>query len=98
MYISRLVCGVPSVSFYPRTDMNKEMRDNLFFAISTSENKNKSGNEMAKHIAEKMRNIYGGYWSVFASRCYEQANEFNRLKGHYASFEYAIWILRLACL
>lgn len=68
--------------------MRKEMKDNLLFAIFTGENENKPGNDMAKHIANKMRTVYGGYWSVFASYN-DLGNKFNWLEGNYAAFNYA---------
>ena len=81
-----LAHGVPSVTDF-KGDMSKEMKENLLFAIVTGESENKSANDMAKHIALKMRTIYGGYWSAFAqSYGYEK---FDFKKRTYAYFDYA---------
>ena len=74
------------------------MKDNLQFALFTGEKNSKYGNNMAKHIAEQMRTLYGGSWSVF-SRYYDYrvreqliANKFDWKKGTHASFYYDNYI------
>lgn len=67
--------------------MSQEKRENVFSAIISGEAEGKSGNEMARYITEKMRTIYGGYWSMYGSQ-EDDYQSINYEKGNYAKVRY----------
>lgn len=67
--------------------MDKEVKDNLLFSMYTGESLSYTGSNMAKYITDKMRTIYDGYWSVFATP-FNRDHKFDWTDGYYAHFYY----------